>query len=78
MIACESTLMTWIVLTTDILDSCAFERQVPHHLRCRAALLALPSVHTHSEAAIAASPEVSKRDLPRTFEVSAFEDMEVP
>ncbi|TXT11220.1 hypothetical protein VHUM_01971 [Vanrija humicola] len=47
---------------------CAFERQIPFHLRCRTALLALPSVYADAESATRDSPEVSQRNLHRTFQ----------
>nr|XP_019009006.1 uncharacterized protein I206_06694 [Kwoniella pini CBS 10737]OCF47787.1 hypothetical protein I206_06694 [Kwoniella pini CBS 10737] len=45
-----------------------FERSIPFHLRCRTALLALPSLYSDAKVAEAESPEVNKRDLRRTFE----------
>ncbi|WWC87429.1 uncharacterized protein L201_002318 [Kwoniella dendrophila CBS 6074] len=45
-----------------------FERSIPFHLRCRTALLALPSLYSDASIAEAESPEVNKRDLRRTFE----------
>ncbi|UOH84813.1 hypothetical protein LQV05_001627 [Cryptococcus neoformans] len=47
---------------------CDFEHQVPYHLRCRTALLALPSIYPDPTQAVRDSPEVSKRDLHRTFQ----------
>ncbi|KAL1410582.1 hypothetical protein Q8F55_004595 [Vanrija albida] len=47
---------------------CAFERQIPFHLRCRTALLALPSVYADAESATRDSPEVNQRNLHRTFQ----------
>ncbi|KIR39943.1 hypothetical protein I307_04958 [Cryptococcus deuterogattii 99/473] len=45
-----------------------FEQQVPYHLRCRTALLALPSTYPDPTQAVRDSPEVSKRDLHLTFQ----------
>ena len=47
---------------------CNFERSVPFHMRCRAALLALPSVYPEQSAAIQDSPDVSKRNLSLSFQ----------
>ncbi|WVQ68695.1 uncharacterized protein L199_006904 [Kwoniella botswanensis] len=46
----------------------AFESSIPFHLRCRTALVALPSLYPDASSAEAESPEVNKRDLRRTFE----------
>nr|XP_018266025.1 uncharacterized protein I303_02403 [Kwoniella dejecticola CBS 10117]OBR88183.1 hypothetical protein I303_02403 [Kwoniella dejecticola CBS 10117] len=54
---------------TDLYETLrAFERSIPFHLRCRTALLALPSLYSDAKMAEAESPEVNKRDLRRTFE----------
>ncbi|WVR05539.1 hypothetical protein IAU60_002557 [Kwoniella sp. DSM 27419] len=45
-----------------------FERSIPFHLRCRTALVALPSLYSDASIAEAESPEVNRRDLRRTFE----------
>ncbi|WVW79040.1 hypothetical protein I302_101003 [Kwoniella bestiolae CBS 10118] len=45
-----------------------FESSIPFHLRCRTALVALPSLYSDASSAVAESPEVNKRDLRRTFE----------
>lgn len=50
--------------------SCEFEQNIPFSLRCRAALLATPSRYPQLEAAIAASPEPSRRSLTISFQVS--------
>jgi len=47
---------------------CAFERHIPFHLRCRTALLALPSVYADADSATRDSPEVNRGDLHRTFQ----------
>lgn len=47
---------------------CAFERHIPFHLRCRTALLALPSVYADAESATRDSPEVNRTNLHRTFQ----------
>lgn len=47
---------------------CAFERQIPFHLRCRTALLALPSVYADADSATRDSPELSRHDLHLTFQ----------
>ncbi|KAL7422804.1 hypothetical protein Q5752_002100 [Cryptotrichosporon argae] len=47
---------------------CAFERTIPFELRCRTALVVLPSMYPDPEAAIANSPEVNRRNLHRTFQ----------
>jgi hypothetical protein len=47
---------------------CAFERQIPFHLRCRTALIALPSVYADAESATRDSPEVARGNLHRTFQ----------
>lgn len=54
--------------TSSIDRRCAFERQIPFHLRCRTALLALPSVYADAESATRDSPEVNQRNLHRTFQ----------
>lgn len=46
---------------------CTFERQVPFELRCRVALMALPSVYPDPELAKQDSPEVTRRHLHRTL-----------
>lgn len=46
----------------------SFETNVPYNLRCRAALIALPSRYPDAASAIAESPDESKRDLHRTFQ----------
>ncbi|GMK58988.1 hypothetical protein CspeluHIS016_0700030 [Cutaneotrichosporon spelunceum] len=45
-----------------------FESSIPYPLRCRSALLALPSRYADSESAIRDSPEVHRRDIHRTFQ----------
>ncbi|OCF30850.1 hypothetical protein I317_05061 [Kwoniella heveanensis CBS 569] len=47
---------------------CDFERQVPFRLRCRAALLALPSVYSNPELAINDSPAIAQRNLILAFQ----------
>nr|XP_031857529.1 uncharacterized protein CI109_007089 [Kwoniella shandongensis]KAA5524601.1 hypothetical protein CI109_007089 [Kwoniella shandongensis] len=47
---------------------CQFEREVPFEMRCRTALLALPSVYPDPEMARRESPEVSRRNLHRTLQ----------
>ncbi|WVQ83747.1 hypothetical protein IAT38_005891 [Cryptococcus sp. DSM 104549] len=47
---------------------CDFERNVPFELRCRTALLALPSVYPDPEAARRNSPDVSRHNLHRTLQ----------
>lgn len=51
---------------------CAFQRGIPYELRCRTALLALPSMYIDPGAAIADSPEINKRDLHLTLQVCAL------
>ncbi|OXG79806.1 hypothetical protein C345_05536 [Cryptococcus neoformans A2-102-5] len=46
----------------------SFERSIPYYIRCRTALLALPSLYTDASKAEAESPALNKRDLRRTFE----------
>jgi hypothetical protein len=48
----------------------AFEKDVPYALRCRTALLSLPSMYPEAHNAIADSPEVDKRNLAATLQVS--------
>ncbi|KAL4893492.1 hypothetical protein BDV59DRAFT_207607 [Aspergillus ambiguus] len=45
-----------------------FERNLPFSLRCRAALLAMPSRYPQREAAIEASPEPSRRSMTISFQ----------
>ncbi|RSH80750.1 hypothetical protein EHS25_007086 [Saitozyma podzolica] len=45
-----------------------FERNIPHHLKCRAALLATPSMYPSPDLAVIESPDVNKRDLRATFQ----------
>ncbi|THC88982.1 hypothetical protein EYZ11_011566 [Aspergillus tanneri] len=45
-----------------------FERNVPFSLRCRAALLSMPSRYPQFEAAIEASPEPSRRSMTISFQ----------
>jgi hypothetical protein len=47
---------------------CAFERQIPFHLRCRTALLSLPSVYADADSATRDSPGVTHGDLHCTFQ----------
>lgn len=49
---------------------CEFERNLPFSIRCRAALMAMPSRYPGVEAAIEASPEPSKRAMTMSFQVS--------
>ncbi|CAH0022329.1 unnamed protein product [Clonostachys rhizophaga] len=49
-----------------------FERNIPFSLRCRAALLAMPSQYPVAEAAINASPEPSRRSVTISFQQSNF------
>jgi hypothetical protein len=44
-----------------------FEKNLPYRLRCRTALLALPSLYSSSADAIATSPETDRWDLQLTF-----------
>lgn len=54
---------------TDLdLRLCEFERNLPFSLRCRAAFLSMPSRYSHSEAAIDASPEPSRRSMTISFQ----------
>jgi hypothetical protein len=46
-----------------------FERNIPYGLRCRAVLLALPSLYPDSETAIRESPELTRKDLRKTLQV---------
>lgn len=48
---------------------CNFERNIPFPIRCRSALLALPSIYADAESAMRDSPEVHRRDVHRTFQV---------
>lgn len=50
--------------------SVAFEKRIPYGLRCRAVLMALPSIYLDAETAIAESPEVTRKDLTKTLQVS--------
>jgi len=47
-----------------------FERDIPYGLRCRTVLLALPSVYHDPETAIRESPELTRKDLRKTLQVS--------
>jgi hypothetical protein len=47
---------------------CAFERRIPFDLRCRTALVSLPSAYPDTHMAEAESPALNRRDLRRTFE----------
>lgn len=47
---------------------CAFEQQIPFPLRCRTALLALPSVYPDPDVAVQESPSVNRRNLHRTLQ----------
>ncbi|WVQ97545.1 hypothetical protein IAU59_004659 [Kwoniella sp. CBS 9459] len=47
---------------------CEFERSIPYELRCRTALLALPSEYPDPEVAKEHSPELNRRNLKRTFQ----------
>jgi hypothetical protein len=47
-----------------------FEKGLPFPLRCRLALLSLPSIYANSESAFCDSPHVHRRDVHRTFQVS--------
>ncbi|KAH8587807.1 hypothetical protein B0O99DRAFT_526197, partial [Bisporella sp. PMI_857] len=47
---------------------CDFERSLPHYLRCRAALLAMPSRYPNFEKAINESPEPSRRSMTISFQ----------
>ncbi|WVR05530.1 hypothetical protein IAU60_002548 [Kwoniella sp. DSM 27419] len=47
---------------------CEFERHLPYHLRCRAALLAIPSAYSDPEQAIRDSPGVVRSNLTLTFQ----------
>ncbi|OJJ02455.1 hypothetical protein ASPVEDRAFT_676961 [Aspergillus versicolor CBS 583.65] len=49
---------------------CEFERNLPFSLRCRTALLSMPSRYPQFEAAIAASPEPSRRSMTISFQQS--------
>ena len=49
-------------------DSCAFERRIPYDLRCRTALVSLPSAYPDARLAEAESPALNRRDLRRAFE----------
>jgi hypothetical protein len=48
----------------------AFEKNVPYALRCRTSLLSLPSLYPEPLGAIAESPEVDRRNLGTTLQVS--------
>jgi hypothetical protein len=47
-----------------------FENNIPYSLRCRAALLSMPSQYPQPDAALNASPEPSKRSIAISFQVS--------
>jgi hypothetical protein len=47
---------------------CAFEYRIPFDLRCRTALVSLPSAYPDARLAEAESPPFNRRDLRRTFE----------
>jgi hypothetical protein len=49
-------------------DRCAFERRIPYDLRCRTALVSLPSAYPDARVAEAESPALNRRDLRRAFE----------
>ncbi|WVQ67495.1 uncharacterized protein L199_005695 [Kwoniella botswanensis] len=51
---------------------CDFEKQVPFRLRCRAALLAMPSVYADPAAAIRDSPQALKGNLVLTLQQSTL------
>lgn len=48
----------------------AFERGLPHNLRCRAGYMCLPSLYVDVNRAVEDSPEPNKRLLARTLQVS--------
>ncbi|KAL5330096.1 hypothetical protein ACEPPN_003620 [Leptodophora sp. 'Broadleaf-Isolate-01'] len=53
---------------TDLdLRLCAFESSLPFSIRCRAALMAMPSRYPQAEAAIEASPEPSRSSMTISF-----------
>ncbi|KFZ02024.1 hypothetical protein V500_00474 [Pseudogymnoascus sp. VKM F-4518 (FW-2643)] len=47
---------------------CNFERNLPHYIRCRAALMAMPSRYPQFEKAIDESPEPSRRSITISFQ----------
>jgi len=47
-----------------------FEKSLPYHLRCRSALISIPSLYPDTSKAIIDSPEVDKRNLALTLQVS--------
>lgn len=49
-------------------DRCAFERRIPYDLRCRTALVSLPSAYPDARVAETESPALNRRDLRRAFE----------
>lgn len=55
--------------TFRLTSSTTFERNIPYGLRCRAVLLALPSLYPDSETATRESPELTRKDLRKTLQV---------
>ena len=53
-------------------SSGAFESSLPFSIRCRAALMAMPSRYPQAEAAIKASPEPSRSAMTLSFRVSTL------
>jgi hypothetical protein len=51
-------------------ELCELEKNIPFHLRCRTALISLPSVYPDPEQARLDSPDISRRNLKRTLQVS--------
>ncbi|WVW79032.1 hypothetical protein I302_100995 [Kwoniella bestiolae CBS 10118] len=47
---------------------CSFERSIPFDLRCRTAMLSLPSEYPDTNTAIKQSPEITRRNLKKTFQ----------
>ncbi|KAK6904287.1 hypothetical protein I203_107803 [Kwoniella mangroviensis CBS 8507] len=47
---------------------CTFERSIPFELRCRTAMLSLPSEYPDTDTAIKQSPEITRRNLKKTFQ----------
>jgi hypothetical protein len=54
--------------STPLTFRCAFESRIPFDLRCRTALVSLPSAYPDARMAEAESPALNRRDLRRTFE----------
>jgi hypothetical protein len=64
-VECESF---WHLCLSHAYGRCAFERRIPYDLRCRTALVSLPSAYPDARVAETESPALNRRDLRRAFE----------